>query len=179
MSVTSRIVRRAQQHSASEVKDLLGALFAAELISPGRCIWIVSPWISDVEVVDNRGGGFEDLTSLGRRWITLAEVLVALARQGTAVVIGTTSDSHNPRFIARLEQLAADSRCVERIKVDIDESKLLHTKALTGDDYALIGSMNFTYNGIELREEHVELRTDVDYVAQARLEAFDRFGGVM
>ncbi len=45
--------------------------------------------------------------------------------------------------------------------------------------FALAGSMNITFNGIQLREELVDLRTDQAYVAQARMDAFDRFGGVL
>ena len=39
--------------------------------------------------------------------------------------------------------------------------------------------MNITYNGIEVREEMIQLRLDQKYVAQAKMDAFDRFGGVL
>jgi hypothetical protein len=65
------------------------------------------------------------------------------------------------------------------VSTSIDASSNLHTKALTGDDFALAGSMNITFNGIQVREELIDLRTDDAYVAQARMDAFDRFGGVL
>jgi hypothetical protein len=37
--------------------------------------------------------------------------------------------------------------------------------------------MNITYNGIFVREEFVQLRTDDDFVSRARMDAYDRFGG--
>jgi hypothetical protein len=37
--------------------------------------------------------------------------------------------------------------------------------------------MNITRNGIFVREEYLELRTDEEFVARARMDAFDRFGG--
>ncbi len=67
----------------------------------------------------------------------------------------------------------------DRVTIAIDTSEELHTKALTGDDFALAGSMNITYNGIQVREEFIDLRTDRQFVAQARMDAFDRFGGVL
>jgi hypothetical protein len=59
----------------------------------------------------------------------------------------------------------------------VDQSGLLHTKAITGDGFAVVGSMNITWNGIMLREEYLELRTEGEFVAQARMDAYDRFGG--
>lgn len=175
----SRVIRKSTAQSAGEVLDLLGALFAAELVAPSRCLWLVSPWISDVEMVDNQAGTFPAFTRFGRRRIRLAEILCTLATCGTHVAIGTTADRHNDAFLHRMDVLAKDLRVEHAITTDIDPTGALHSKALTGDDYALTGSMNITYNGINLREEHVDLRTDPDFVAQARMDAHDRFGGVL
>jgi phosphatidylserine/phosphatidylglycerophosphate/cardiolipin synthase-like enzyme len=165
--------------SVSEAADLLAGLFSAELCSPSRCLWLVSPWISDVELIDNTAGSFDALTRFGKRRIRLVEVLLALASEGAHIVVGTTRDEHNVRFLQRLRNQVKDFRVSERLTVSVDQSDQLHTKALTGDDFALAGSMNITFNGIQLREELVDLRTDEAYVAQARMDAFDRFGGVL
>jgi hypothetical protein len=175
----NRVIRKSRAQSAGEALDLLGALFSAELISPSICLWLVSPWISDVDIIDNTAGTYSALTRHGRRPIRLTEVLVTLATEGTQVVVATTSDTHNDTFRRRLRLLASDLRVDDDIRVVVDATGSLHTKALTGDNYALLGSMNITHNGIHLREEHIELRTDAAYVAQARMDAFDRFGGVL
>ena len=177
--MVNRVIRKSQNASASEAADLLAGLFSAELCSPSRCLWLVSPWISDVELVDNTAAGFDALVRFGKRRIRLAEVLVTLAAAGTHVVVGTTTDAHNTRFLQRLEMLAQDLRVNDEFTVSIDASNNLHTKALTGDDFALAGSMNITFNGIQIREELVDLRTDESFVAQARMDAYDRFGGVL
>ena len=175
----NRVIRKSQNASASEAADLLAGLFSAELCLPSRCLWLVSPWISDVELLDNSAGTFGALTRFGKRPVRLAELLVALASTGTHIVVGTTADDHNKRFIERLRLLADDLRVGHLVSISIDGSNNLHTKALTGDDFALAGSMNITFNGIQVREELVDLRTDEAYVAQARMDAFDRFGGVL
>jgi phosphatidylserine/phosphatidylglycerophosphate/cardiolipin synthase-like enzyme len=146
-------------------------------VQPSGCLWVVSPWISDVGLLDNSAGDFPALTRFGRRQIRLVELLCSLAERGTDVVIATTEDGHNDTFRARLALVARDLRVEERVHVEIDSSGWLHTKSITTDNFVLVGSMNITHNGIHLREEHVELRTDVDFVAQARMDAFDRFGG--
>ncbi|MGV9795273.1 phospholipase D-like domain-containing protein DpdK [Gordonia sp. NPDC003422] len=173
----NRVIRKSQNASASEAADLLAGLFSAELCLPSRCLWLVSPWVSDVELIDNSAGTFGPLIRFGKRPVRLAEVLVALASSGTHVVVGTTADEHNKRFLERLRLLAEDMRVERLVTTSIDASNNLHTKALTGDDFALTGSMNITFNGIQIREELVDLRTDEAYVAQARMDAFDRFGG--
>lgn len=177
--MVNRVIRKSQQNSAHEVAHLLAGLFTAELVCPSKCVWLVSPWISDVELIDNTAGTFCSLSRFGKRQIRLTEILVALAAKGSHVVVGTTTDMHNTTFIERLKLRASDARVSDRVTWVIDPDELLHTKAITGDDYALSGSMNITYNGIEVREEYVELRTDIAFVAQSRMDAHDRFGGVL
>ena len=175
----NRVIRKSKAQSAGEVLDLLNALFTAELIAPSKCLWLVSPWISDVEIIDNSAGTYPVLGHYGKRAVRLTEVLGTLALEGTRVVIATTSDATNDSFVRRMQLLSRDLRIEEGVDIRTDYSGRLHTKALTGDDYALAGSMNITYNGIFIREEQVELKTDAEYVAQARMDAYDRFGGVL
>lgn len=175
----NRIIRKSQSASATEAADLLAGIFCAELAAPSKCLWLVSPWISDVELLDNGAGGFDALARFGKRRIRLVEILATLACAGTHIVVGMTTDSHNLRFRERLKLTAEDLRVVDNFTISVDPTENLHTKALTGDDYALAGSMNITFNGIQVREELIDLRTDEAFVAQARMDAFDRFGGIL
>jgi phosphatidylserine/phosphatidylglycerophosphate/cardiolipin synthase-like enzyme len=177
--VVNRVIRKSQNASASEAGDLLAGLFSAEIAYPSKCVWLVSPWISDVELLDNAAGSFDALTRFGKRRIRLAEILVTLASAGSHLVVGTTTDEHNSRFLDRLKALAKDARVEDLLTIAIDTSANLHTKALTADDFALAGSMNITFNGIQVREELIDLRTEPAFVAQARMDAYDRFGGVL
>lgn len=175
----NRVIRKSRAQSSGEVLEMLGALFSAELVQPSKCLWLVSPWVSDVEILDNTSGTYSALSRFGHRPIRLVEVLVTLAAEGATVVVATTPDPKNDVFRRRLNTLQKDAGVDGNIKIVVDRSGKLHTKALTGDDYAVAGSMNITYSGINLREEHVELHTDESYVAQARMDAFDRFGGAL
>lgn len=173
----SRVIRKSRQRASSEAAALLSGVFSAELLSPSKCIWVVSPWISDVRLIDNRADSFALLTRWGPRHVRLSEILTSVAEAGAFVVVGTTRAPGNVGFLSRVESLFRDRKLSERLTVDIDASNELHEKAITTDDAVIAGSMNITNNGIFVREEYVELRTDREFVSRARMDAYDRFGG--
>lgn len=173
----TRVIRKSRQRASGDAAALLSAVFAAELLAPSRCVWVVSPWISDVDLIDNTASTFDALEPWGPRRVRLSELLLTLAEAGCAVVVGTTEADSNDAFLARLRTLFSDRRLVDLLTVDLDASNELHEKAITTDDAVIVGSMNITRNGIFVREEYLELRTDEEFVARARMDAFDRFGG--
>jgi hypothetical protein len=63
--MSQRVIRRAADQSRAAVGDLLEAAFVAELISPGSRLLVVSPWITDFPILDNRAGRF---THLDTQW---------------------------------------------------------------------------------------------------------------
>ncbi len=131
--------------SSRQVPDLLQAIFVAELMIPSRCLWLVSPWISDIPVIDNSANTFLCLNpSWSRSRVRLSQVLATLAEQGTTVHIATRPDSHNRSFIEGLK--ARINRLDVAVRFHITEE--LHAKGILGDGYCLAGSMNFTYNEI-------------------------------
>ena len=83
----------------------------------------------------------------------LTELLVTLAEMGTTVVIGTTPDVSNRAFEQRLRRLFRDRSLEGRLVIDSDDTRTLHEKAITGDDYVVVGSMNLTFNGVFVREQ--------------------------
>ena len=44
--------------TSRQLPDLLQTILVAELIAPSQCLWLVSPWISDIPVVDNTANTF-------------------------------------------------------------------------------------------------------------------------
>ncbi len=175
----TRVIRKSRVQSSREASDLLGAMFSAELTRPSKCLWLVSPWISDIPLIDNSTGSFEALESWGPRQVRLSEVLTTLAIRGSTIVVGTTPDDTNVTFLDRMRRFSSAHQQGDRLIVDLDETERLHEKSITADDFALVGSMNITNNGVFLREEFVEFRTDPEFVARARMDAFERFGGVL
>lgn len=173
----SRVIRKSRRRASGEAAALLTAVFAAELLSPSKCLWLVSPWISDVALIDNRADSFSRLAEWGPRHVRLTEILASLGGAGSGIVIGATADDSNTVFLDRLRALFAVRGLTDHLTVDIDANNELHEKAITTDDAVVAGSMNITNNGIFVREEYLELRTDGEFVARSRMDAYERFGG--
>jgi hypothetical protein len=161
-----------------EVRDLLESLLAVELLSGGQELWLVSPWISDLAVLDNRAGGYSGLEpSWPKRHLHLAELMAFALRAHphTRVWVVTRPGQHNAPFCSRLRTLAELDGNADRLSVD-DSRAELHIKGLVGTGFALNGSMNFTRNGIEVLDETVQLETDPARVSQLRLNLHGHYG---
>ena len=52
-----------QTTSRAEIRELLEGIFVAELLVPSESIWLVSPWISDIDILDNRCGQFSSASA--------------------------------------------------------------------------------------------------------------------
>lgn len=172
----TRHIYKSSWRCHDEVRELLQAVFVSEYVAPSRCIWLVSPWVSDIPIIDNRSGGFDSLdSSWGPRVVRLIEVLTHLVRVGGTVVIATRPVPHNAPFVEQLSAVATDLGVASNL-VTV-EAEDLHEKGVLGDNFYLSGSMNLTYGGVELLEETVKFDTAPEVVAQARLVYYERWGG--
>lgn len=158
--------------SCRQITDLLQLIFLSELIMPSRCIWIVSPWISDIPVIDNRANQFQSFEpDWGRHKARISQVLNRLLGLGTTVHVATRPADHNDHFIRTLQ-----TNTLDEYKLFVHLSEELHEKGILGDHYYLGGSMNLTYNGISLNEEAVYYYTHPRVVAENRLVLAARWG---
>jgi hypothetical protein len=174
--MTSRYISKSKWQCRHEARDLVQGIFASELVAPSRCLWIVSPWISDVAVFENDALNFRlPDVGWGRRLVRLSEVVLELLRRDATVILATRPDQHNTIFLQQLEQACGDAGHTSRIRVHIAEN--LHEKGIVGDAFYLGGSMNLTHNGLEILEEVLHFTTDPEVIAQTRLRYFDRWGG--
>ncbi|HMI82566.1 MAG TPA: phospholipase D-like domain-containing protein DpdK [Polyangiaceae bacterium] len=156
----------------NSVRELLQTIFATELVVPSRCLWIVSPWLRDVPVLDNATGDFLSLCpEFPRSEVRLSRVLRELLNRGTQVVIATRPDSGNRQVLDGLGDARRGGGLVLHERGD------LHAKGVVGDLYSLIGSMNLTYNGIEHLTEMLVFETDRSRVEGLRLAFRSEYGG--
>ncbi len=164
MTSPGRVVRRTSLGAGQELRDLVQGVLVCEVIAPSQEFWLISPWISDVAVIDNSDGAFNGLDP---NWpasgIGLLQLLSTIVSAGTTVFIETRPDDHNQRFVSRLNDRVGES------EFNLRYSSVLHEKGLLGDGYVVSGSMNFTINGLFLLDEAVRLDTEPDAVAQARM----------
>ena len=57
----TRLVTPRQRESLA---DVLATCFISELLVPSKPLWLISAWISDIDVIDNGAGAFESLVPL-------------------------------------------------------------------------------------------------------------------
>ena len=149
-----------------QTQQLIQNIFLRELLRPSQDLWLASPWIGNVEILDDRAEGFRDLTgSQSGRGIHLLDLLELLSRRGTRVTVITRKTQENQEVLKGLQEL--QRKCPHLTYYQRDE---IHLKGLLGDDYFLKGSMNWTYSGMNLNEEHLELVTASATVSETRIE---------
>jgi len=159
--------------SFRQIPDLLQTIFTAELLTPSQCIWLVSPWISDIPIIDNTANTFLCLEpAWSRSRIRLSQIIATLAEQGTTVHIATRPDPHNQTFLETLKTRNDGTNC----HIHITEE--LHAKGILGDGYYLAGSMNFTYRGITINEETVTYEISPSIIAEQQVIFSNRWGGL-
>jgi len=158
------------------IRDLLQSLFIAELLSPSRRLWLLFGWISDVEILDNRGRQFAALyPDWASTWIRLRAVLAAYLERGGNLALVLRDVEHNREFVSKIGELRMNYP--ERLKIRLDPD--VHEKGILGDDFLLSGSMNLTYNGITVKSEQLTLRTDPASVEEWRMVFEDKWDGLL
>lgn len=145
--------------------DVLGAQLAMLILAP-EPLWLVSPWLSDFALLDNRAGQWGALTPGWEQGeIGFIEVLAQVVNSGCALRLVTRDDGRSLNFVERLQAKLspqADFRWLATAQV--------HTKGLLCGSFFLKGSMNFTWSGTHRNDEHLTLTCDRDILAEAQLE---------
>lgn len=154
--------------------DLLQSIVATELLVPSRHIWLISPWISDISVLDNTVGQFASIVPEWERApVRLSTVLHHLVAGGTNLTVALNDTDHNRGFWQEMTEV----RRLWPDRINLYRAPRLHEKGLLGDRYYLSGSFNFTYNGISLNEEVAHFYTDSAVVAENRIALQGRWSG--
>lgn len=171
--MTSRTIQKTSGRARNDAAEILEFFFATELLRPSACVWVVSPWLSDVPVLDNSHGGYESVVpSLPRTPLRLSRVLAHLAAQGTHIVLATRRGD----YATAIGEGLAGHLSEHQLTIRRDDD--LHTKGIVGANACITGSMNFTHNGLESLTEVVTLETSPQRVASIRLEFLRLYGGV-
>jgi hypothetical protein len=156
------------------IRDLLQSLFVTELLRPSSRLWLAFGWISDIEIVDNRARQF---SALQPDWpaagIRLSQVMTALIEAGGSIALVLRDVDHNRQFVDAIKPLRA--RFPDQFKLAL--GAVVHDKGILGDDFLLSGSMNLTYNGVTVNDEHLTLRTDMASVKEWRLTLEKKWNG--
>ena len=172
MNFISRDVLTATPRGRREVRELLQGIFVAELLSPSETLWVVSPWISDIPIIDDHAGRFRFLHDSGQTTVRLTRVIEALAKKGTRIKIVTRSDPTNEAFLNSATSWGSGG---EDLDVTVGIVDTVHAKGLSGDQYSLSGSMNLTWYGTQKWDELVHFRSGVG-ASDLRLKFEEAYG---
>jgi hypothetical protein len=179
----TRFVSTTSRQASREIRDLVQSALIAELVNPSRRVWLVSAWITDAPVIDNRGG---ELAALVPTWpereIRLSEVLEELLSLGAHVQVVTNTHSGNGPFARTMRGVAESLTGDDQFRLSVDdalttkEEEGLHRKRLVTEHLVIWGSMNFTRSGMERNAEDVSLDVDGATVARAVNEMEQLYG---
>ena len=169
-----RTIMASKAGGKGAVLEIVEAVFAAELLDPSPDFWVVSPWLSDVPVLDNSAGGYTTLCpDFARSRVPVSQVLAELISRGTRVHVVTRPEEGGP-VVRATEALAGDPSAARLRHVQVDG---LHVKVILGKAMALRGSMNLTFSGTQLLDELESFTTDPQEIAEIRVELEANYGG--
>lgn len=170
----NRRIATTTQQASRQIRDVLQSVLVCELLAPPDRLWLVSAWIVDAPVIDNRSG---EVAGLVPEWpdreILLSEALAVFLASGTKVVVATNDHPTNRGFPSALRAAAGRLDAVGSLRIAtvsepvMQEERGLHRKRLVTERAVLWGSMNFTRSGYERNAEDVSLDTDPAVVAAA------------
>lgn len=171
MSVTIREFRRTGVDQS--LAQLLSSVLASELLWPSKHLWLVSPWIGDIPILDNSTGAYGTVVpEWERATVRLSQVLIYLAGQGTKIVVALRAqDPNNAAFQAAL----SEAQTANPQQIQIFSASHLHEKGMLGDGFYLRGSFNFTWSGVQINEEMVSFVTDASQIAAAHIDFAERW----
>ncbi len=153
--------------AAKQLPNLLQGIVSAELLSPSKKLWLYSPWISNIPLLDNKTNSFRHVEPLWPRgMIKLSSILEKILERGTEVFIISNTLNHNNDIFLWIEQM--NDKGYKNLKGL--RKKEIHQKGLLGDSFYVKGSMNFTFNGLTTLDERIEFTCVSEEVAQAKIE---------
>jgi hypothetical protein len=146
--------------------DCLSSVLSLELMSPSPEFYLISPWLSNVVLINNRFGQFRAISrELSKDELGLIDIITLLVGRGTTVRIMCRPD-HDPTqaFLSELARL-------KRKNIEWRQTKHLHEKGMITAHCYLRGSMNFTYAGVNLNDESIEITDNQNEIFRAQQEA--------
>ncbi|QTH15058.1 hypothetical protein C4C32_03885 [Pseudomonas corrugata] len=148
-----------------QFREVLSTMLASLLINPDE-IWLVSPWLSDFPLLDNRSGQWNSLEpKWGSRTVSFSELLARAVTGGCALRIATRDVDSSRYFVRGLENRLGDNQDFHYLISDT-----LHSKGFLTRSGFLKGSLNYTFSGTQRNDEHVTLTQDAQVISDAFLE---------
>jgi len=143
--------------------SLLSLLLRNNLDKP---IYIASPWITNLRLLDNRLGDFADLfpDDSNKSWILLSDYLRRLSKHAEIRII-TLDNLRSRNFVHGLD---APNNQTIKTKYAADE---FHEKGILAPYFYLEGSMNLTAQGLTKRGEKVIYHAEINNIRSSKISS--------
>lgn len=160
-----------------KVRDLIVSFFSTFLMNPTptQPFYLISPWLSDFVLFDNRFGEYRHIFRSGLQVaespkIMFSEALAEIAAY-SMVRIATWPDIKSKTFVSKL-------KTVNNLEARFETAERDHQKGLLCELFYLEGSMNFTFSGLYINREKVTCTAGYDKEGRQKISAayieFDR-----
>lgn len=177
--MSTRLIHRSAASPSRVIAECLEGLLVSEFLNPGQRMLVVSPWMSDFPAVNNRAGEYTCLEpSWGATHLPFSAILRGLLARGVSTRIGCGPGERESDLISRIETAADSDGTRDFLSVSRlpREHRLFsHEKALIADSWAIYGSMNLTYSGVQMNGELITVTTESDVVARVATELLGLF----
>ncbi len=153
-----------------ELRRCLSSTLALELAYHSKELYLFSPWISDVALLNNAFGQLRAvIPELESTSVRLSTILNLLSERN--VMIRLLTRAQDRRNVDDFERKLAPT-------IQVQHSPNLHEKGLITNRIFVSGSMNFTYSGVNINAERVIITDESDKVASALIEARAHWEGI-
>jgi len=157
-----------------QFKEVLSSLLSGLIVSP-KPMWLVTPWISEFEVLDNQSGNWDLVQpSWGLKVVSFSQLLIDCVESGCLLNLVTRNEPSNRSFLKKLDDAVSGK---DNYKRGISDA--LHSKGFLASDWLLSGSMNFTFSGTTKNDEHVDFTTDARTISETKLEFEEKYGSLL
>tara|TARA_Y100000590_G_scaffold131347_1_gene150073 strand:- start:7279 stop:7812 length:534 start_codon:yes stop_codon:yes gene_type:complete len=168
MSIDSRQIFLHEKTGREELRTVLSNLLISLIIRPDKVCWLVTPWVTDFQLLDNRAGEWNTIqSSWESRYINFSELMIAAVTMGCNLKLITSDSVINTPFIEKLNLGIEDKSRYSLSRID---ENVIHTKGLLCSSFFLTGGMNFTYWGTNKRDDLMTLKINPEDLKQAKLE---------
>jgi len=151
-----------------KVRDFLSSMFSTLLLKQDheKPIYLISPWISDFLVFDNKLSQFQDLfqkrTEIAEEpEIKFSDILLELSANHSIRVI-TSDETKSKTFLDKIDGS-------NNIEIRKQSPQMDHQKAFLSELFYFEGSMNFTYYGVYRNKEKITCNHAKDEEGQRKI----------
>lgn len=162
--MANRIIR--SHNGIGTLIDSLTSIFSLEAALPSKEIYLISPFLSNSPIIQNKHGEYTDLFPFSEgKTIFLSDIFTTLAWRGSDIrIICNPERPETKKFINLLGN-----------NVEIRKLSNNHEKGLFTNHIYLHGSMNFTYRGININGENIRITSNGSEVNHALMSARARW----